>query len=306
VSEVQVLSVQAVSGQFRLSYDSPAGLLTTGLLSYDISAASLQAVLNQLLGSTGIRVEKYRDSRKSVTYTITFGGDLAGRNLAQLAWAETRGTTQLQPAVESSVDVEVITLRDGTTAPRNNNLQTFTVNASGGFFALQFRMDSEWLDRITRGLGTGAPAYLPTVLRGSGSVTTHAIPYDVSAAELLRYLDPILNPNNSSGGLPHTRNVAVQRIGNVLILSFQGEESGVRVQGVDVSRLTLGNGAGGVDVATRMDGINYYGIETLNIDLGSGDDLFNVQGTSATTNLRTAAGADEIYVSSTANVSPVT
>ncbi|HAM72131.1 MAG TPA: hypothetical protein DCM86_10855, partial [Verrucomicrobiales bacterium] len=49
-----------------------------------------------------------------------------------------------------------------------------------------------------------------------------------------------------------------------------------------------------------------YGIETLNIDLGSGDDLFNVQGTSATTNLRTAAGADEIYVSSTANVSPVT
>ena len=26
-------------------------------------------------------------------------------------------------------------------------------------------------------------------------------------------------------------------------------------------------------------GISYYGVETLNIDLGSGDDVFNVQGT---------------------------
>ncbi|MCA9295809.1 MAG: hypothetical protein KC983_04815, partial [Phycisphaerales bacterium] len=49
-------------------------------------------------------------------------------------------------------------------------------------------------------------------------------------------------------------------------------------------------------------GIRYSLIETMNIDLGSGDDLFNVQGTSAVTNLRGHDGDDAIYVSSIANV----
>ena len=40
-----------------------------------------------------------------------------------------------------------------------------------------------------------------------------------------------------------------------------------------------------------------------NLHLGSGNDVFNVQGTSAVTNLDTAGGEDQIYVSSTANAS---
>src|SRR5207249_2852087 len=53
-------------------------------------------------------------------------------------------------------------------------------------------------------------------------------------------------------------------------------------------------------VETRVDGIDYYGFKTLNIDLGSGDDVFNVRGTSARTNLNLGAGDDRIYVSSDA------
>ncbi|MDO9175671.1 MAG: FlgD immunoglobulin-like domain containing protein, partial [Actinomycetota bacterium] len=61
-------------------------------------------------------------------------------------------------------------------------------------------------------------------------------------------------------------------------------------------------GAATVDVATRHNGINYYGVGTLNVTLGSGSDLINVQGTSAVTNLNTAAGNDRVFVSSNANV----
>jgi hypothetical protein len=50
-------------------------------------------------------------------------------------------------------------------------------------------------------------------------------------------------------------------------------------------------------------GINYFTTEFLNIDTGSGDDLFNVRGTLAVTNIRTHDGDDNIYVSSLANVS---
>jgi subtilisin-like proprotein convertase family protein len=54
-------------------------------------------------------------------------------------------------------------------------------------------------------------------------------------------------------------------------------------------------------VETRVDGINYYGIKILNIDLGKGDDVFNVQGTSAIANLNLGKGDERVYVSSSAN-----
>ncbi|MCG3178570.1 MAG: hypothetical protein BIFFINMI_00898 [Phycisphaerae bacterium] len=49
-------------------------------------------------------------------------------------------------------------------------------------------------------------------------------------------------------------------------------------------------------------GIEYYGIDTFNLDLGSGNDRFNVRGTSAHTFLDAGPGDDLIYVSSGANL----
>src|SRR2546426_6590843 len=53
---------------------------------------------------------------------------------------------------------------------------------------------------------------------------------------------------------------------------------------------------GTATVTTRMDGINYYGIETLNIDLGSNNDIFNIQGTTA--------GSRGFYLGGTLNGTP--
>ena len=47
-------------------------------------------------------------------------------------------------------------------------------------------------------------------------------------------------------------------------------------------------------------GINYSAVETLKINLGSGDDKFNVQGTSAVTTLNTGSGTNTINVGSLA------
>src|SRR5437899_4591067 len=63
-----------------------------------------------------------------------------------------------------------------------------------------------------------------------------------------------------------------------------------------------------------MDGINYYGFETVNISTGSRSEVFNVQGTTpgsngyaqaggiAVTNLSLNAGDDRVFVSSNADL----
>ncbi|MDI1313706.1 FlgD immunoglobulin-like domain containing protein, partial [Prosthecobacter sp.] len=299
VSEVQTVSIQALSGSFMLSYAGSSGTLLTGALSYDIEASDLQNALNTLLGSTGIRVEKYRQSAKTVTYTITFGGDLAGQNMSQLAWGETLQTTGLAAGADSSANAVVATLREGTTLPQVNTVQTFTIDAISGTFTLQFQLDAETVAAIKRSLSKALPAYSTGItFFGDSTVITAPIRYDVTADELAKYLEPILNPSNADGGLPHTSNVAVLKVGNVFLVTFQGAHRATRVHSVDTSALNAG---ATIEVATRQNGINYYGIETLTIGLGTGNDVFNVQGTSAVTNLNTGAGADQIFVSSTAN-----
>ena len=75
----------------------------------------------------------------------------------------------------------------------------------------------------------------------------------------------------------------VTKINNDYIVNFQGKTRqldagpGVGLFSIDNSGLIGGE----AQVATRMNGINYYGFEVLDILLGSGADVVNVQGTSA-------------------------
>jgi hypothetical protein len=73
----------------------------------------------------------------------------------------------------------------------------------------------------------------------------------------------------------------VTRVENTYTIGFQGKTRqldagpGVSLVVADTSDLT-----GTVDIVTRMDGINHYGIETMDVLLGSGSDIVSVQGTS--------------------------
>ena len=303
VGEVQVMTVLAIGGDFHLNYTDPTGTFTTAALSYNISEGDLAGELNTLLGSTGIHVGKYRDSAQTVTYTVTFGGDLAGRNMEQLEWSETVDTSNLVADEDSSVEVDVSTHREGILAPVVNTVQTFTINATSGTFKLKFLLSRDMLDAINLGVPGVGGIYVPEItdLGAEGYVTTAELAYDITAEELAKYLDPILNSRNSNSRLSHTRNFSIHQVGDVFLITLKGEHRDSRLAAVD----TLGLD-GTIDVATRTHGINYYGIESLNIELGSGDDVFNVQGTSAVTNLNTHAGQDQIFVSSNANENQVT
>ncbi len=99
------------------------------------------------------------------------------------------------------------------------------------------------------------------------------------------------------------RNAAALTFGDVALINLQGELRGDGVElTVDASGLTHDSGVPQAELLRRTDGINYYAIDMLNIALGDGADVFNVQGTTAATNLMTRGGDDRIYVSSEANL----
>jgi len=279
VREAQQLYVRAAGGTYQLRINDlgiGSGLLDSAnvtrhesyalvSLSYDMSATDMQLRLEELYGVADIQV-----TRSDLYYTITFAGDNSGLDFAELVWNETRETTGLIPAVDESVDVRVETLRNGTTSPVLGNFQVLTLNATEGSFVLSL-------------LGQN----------------TAAIAYNASAEEIVDALQPILNPNNTDSAKPYTRNVSVIKLAERYLIQFQGEHQAIELSAEDINTSDL---TGTASIETRLQGINYYDIETLNINLGEGNDDFNIQSTNAdvTTNLYTGVGADAVYVASDA------
>ena len=151
------------------------------------------------------------------------------------------------------------------------------------------------------GMGTGTPAgfaqrltitgptFVLYVLLADGTFqTTAPIAANATAATIQAALSAIVNPYSGSA-FPFTDNVRVTRYGNVVELYFQGQ---YRTRGVAFAE--------GATVEQRRAGIDYYGVETLEILTGSGADVINVNGTSAATTIKTADGDDRVYVSSLA------
>jgi Ca2+-binding RTX toxin-like protein len=292
ISEVQSITVDAASGAYKLRtngfgtkagfrYDPAAPYIardeTFALVTLDFtsSPAEVASRLTKLYGfpAGSIVVEETVRTSTRVSYKVTFGGEVSGRNMPPLQWAETEFTTALVPAPETPADVRMVTLKDGHTV---NNAQTITVDADDGSFDL-------------------------TIL---GKTVT--VPFNATADQLRRLLNPVLNPNGSNiddlhleSALPYTDNVAVSKYGNDYIIVFRGEYTFLKIKPENIDTTDLD---GTVKLATRVSGINYYNIGTLNIGLGSGEDVFNVRGTSAVTNLDTHDGDEQIYVSSTADL----
>jgi hypothetical protein len=160
-----------------------------------------------------------------------------------------------------------------------NDVQTLTVNATGGTYTL-------------------------TVF----GRTTDAIAFDASAEAVRKALQLAVADDKFE---EVKTDVTVDKYDNVYVIGFQGKlrELG-DAPGVDF--MTVENSTNGaVEVATRMDGINYYGFETLNIDLNDEGHIFNVQGTTAgssgfegfaSTNVSLGGGDEQIFIASNADL----
>ncbi|MGB8167836.1 MAG: calcium-binding protein, partial [Chthoniobacteraceae bacterium] len=166
--------------------------------------------------------------------------------------------------------------------------QTLSINATGGTF------------RIGLELTPGVITF------------TAPIAYNASADAVLAALNPLVNPANASTPLtdaPQTANVAVTKQNNVYTITFQGQFANLRIDPVNVDGalldLTLGttSARGTATLSTQLEGIYYYDLATLNIDLSAGSDIFNIRGSAAgtITNVRGHDGDDRFYVSSQAD-----
>ncbi|MBT4291084.1 hypothetical protein HOD41_00200, partial [bacterium] len=259
-------------------------------LDYGMTVLEVQNRLEELYGAAGIHVDRDYDGEYTTTYKISAAGELAGLDLPELEWAENTDDTGLVvTSLDVSVDVGIDTIQDGTVNHTLNNVQTLTINGTSDFrLGLRLGNNPDDLSEIT---------------------WTNSIAYDADADDVLAALANVLNPNgtiNDQGRLfedaaydpsrPYTRNLTITQNDNVFTITFQGEYKDLLIDPLDIDVLVPANGTVALD--TRINGINYYGLETLNIDLGSGDDTLQVKGSAAATitNLDTAAGDDTINI----------
>ena len=285
VAEVQRIAVQAASGTYRLrvdGYGTESGLPNTSAvlrfagfaevtLDYVWTSAEVRTALRALYGTDDIEVTEVR-TLETVTYDVMFVRELAGLDMLPLVWADTRGTTRLIPAEEASVNVVASTVRDGTTVPTLDTVEKLIVTATAGTFRIGLRLNPGDLAAVTY---------------------TAAIDFDATADEVLAALSVLLNPNNSNPAKPFTDNVAVSRHGSVYHIRLQGEHRHLHIQegDLDLTQLT-----GTATLVQQMDGIAYYGVEDLEIDLGFESDVFHVASTGARTVIYAADGEDSINV----------
>jgi Ca2+-binding RTX toxin-like protein len=279
VAEVQTMRVQATGGSFKLSATGLSGDVT---MNFGASAADVATALISLLSSSpynavagDIVVTRVADGPNSYLYTVSFVRHLVGQDLPTLVWVEAGDL--LTFTSEISKDVRISTIADGNTAPVRNNVQTLTVSAMSGSFTFDL---------------------LGTLVTIDVAHATKSI-----LAQLQEQLDAILNPNNAEDFLPHTSNYSLRQIGNTYEIVFRGDQAAAEITSLNTTSLT-----GSAVLQTRMSGINYYGFNTLNLTLGSGNDVLNIQGTAAgsTNNINTAAGDDQIDMSSEADLTGTT
>ncbi|MHC1764378.1 MAG: hypothetical protein AB9869_08735 [Verrucomicrobiia bacterium] len=291
-NEVQRLSITGTTGgTFTLAFPNSDTENVTAALPWNVTRAQLQLALEAL---PAIVPGDVLITPIAGGFEIEFKGELSSTDVAEMI---------VYTSALTGGAATVTTEHDGRDTGLND-LQVMTVNATGGTYHLE--------------------VYLPFLQK---MLVTADLPYDADAEQVRRALQHELarklNGLNPDADLYRTREAfksdfSVARVGNTYLIGFQGVTRQID-GGTGVSLLKVVGDAdfsstGGALVVTRMDGINYYGFEQVNLDFGSGSDILNVQGISAGSfkldldtvhaamNIRLATGDDRIFVSSNADL----
>ena len=280
----------------------------TTSLAWNASAATVQSALEALsaIGARNVVVTQNDD-----TYTINFVGSLSDTALQTLTTTTAlfKSNENLGGGTTPIAGTAVVTARaPGSSDPEVNQVQLLHVTATSGTYELEFHI-------------AGVP------------VITAPIAYNASAEQVRQTIQNAVAAVESSD--PNVQAFLVDKLDvwvsqypsaylneDVYVLNFQGElrkeQFGPGVDTVAVVASTL-NAGGTATITTRMDGIDYYGFEQVNIGTGSGSDVFNVEGTTqgsngfvlgggvaglpiAQTNISLNNGDDRVYLSSNANL----
>ena len=190
-------------GQATLTGPTDAGTLTAALQAIYRTTSDVVATAT---GTPGV-------------FTVTFTGTHAGLDFTQLKIGTdivVAPVTLLTPRVDASASVQASTVRDGTTTPDRDVVQTIDVGGvTGGSFVLHF--------------------VLPDSQGVLQDVATGAIPVGASAEDLFTALNAVLNPNNVNPALPFTDNVAVEKHGTIFTITYQGSMRKQSIAYIDTS-----------------------------------------------------------------------
>src|SRR3954451_4327588 len=271
-NEVQVVQVEGATGHYTLIFSYAGHSYETALIDPSLPAAAEMAAIQSALTSLSViqAADVQVGQLDTGAYYVRFTGAYAGQDL---------------PALQVGGDANVLawTFANGTTSAVINQIQTVAVSGpTGGTFTLAINLP-----------GTQVTATLP--IGASADQVENAL--QLALLNTRFALDIVVTSYAGPTGA------------TVYVISFEG----VLAQGVSGRRnpLLTATAAGGASVAidTLTSGLQYFGVDNLNIDMGSGVDVVNVRSTSATTTINTdAAGRtptssnprENIYVSSDA------
>ncbi|HWG94585.1 MAG TPA: Calx-beta domain-containing protein [Mycobacteriales bacterium] len=158
---------------------------------------------------------------------------------------------------------------------------------------------------VTPGPGAYTLVLSQTVLgtrTGIGAVTVAAgsTAAQVQAALQALLFPPVAGQAGTCGTLARTAcalSVFVWQLGASLLIGFRGEVDADPARPVLVDLFALG-----ARDLSRREGVEHTGLEVLDLAMGSGTDVLNVQGTLPLTNVHLGDGDDRVYVSSLAAV----
>ncbi len=261
--------------------------------TFNVETISGHTTLELGTGADEVNVSNDAGTVDSIGALLTVSGDAGGDTINILDGGE--AGDNLGTLTESTL----IGL-DMTAEADVNHVQTITVDPLGGDFTVQ--MIDQTTGQAFVQLEDVDDELVPVLDANGNPIDSVTLAADATEEEIRIALQEFLGGFLTVvfNGVPlsaFTENVNVRRFGDVIVVRLEGAFRGAEGQNVRfVSADTH------VQIATRNEGINYYGIETLNLDLGSGDDRLNIQGTSAVTNVDAGAGDDLIYVSSGANL----
>ena len=308
-NEIQQIVVDATSGSFTVSYDGGAPIT----VAYGTSAATLE---QRLQTETAIGLGNVAVALMDDVYVLRFQGALSNLDVPQVVvdgsgllkrrdplggcTVDASGLVQVGCAIDDPGSATATTRHDGfalTADPTNqqapfaiDDTQVLTIAATSGTYTLSLLLPH-----------TTVP------------VTTAAIAYDATGDVVRQALQDAIVANDPR--LRFKFDVLVDRYRDglnqlVYVIGFVGNLRQTN-DGPGANFLQVGAPAGfAYTLATRMDGFEYFGVEYLNVDTGSGADVLSVQGTSAGSNGFTGAavtnvnlhnGDDRVFVSSNAD-----
>ena len=282
--------------------------------AYNVGAATLQHDLQALpgIGAGNVVVSLMDD-----VYVLRFQGALSNTDVPQIAANGAALLKRSDPLGGCSVDASGLNqvgcnvdLQGSATA--STRVDGFAQTVDGANLQAAFGINNV---QVLTMAATGGTYTLSLLLSNpTHTVVTAAIPFDATADVVRQALQNAIVANDPR--LVFKFDVMVDRYRdgldrNIYVIGFQGNlrlnngGPGANFLGLDATGLT-----GTASLATRMDGLEYFGIENLNVDTGSASDILSVQGTSsgsngftgaAVTNMRLHNGDDKVFISSNAD-----